>query len=68
MCTGPRTSGLPSSQYSVKGVNAPKDSGIVGLGLKVSLSNQFDASINYDGEYNGKYSDSSASLRIEWKF
>jgi len=41
---------------------------MVGAGVTVQLTDQLDGTIQYDGDFSSKYTDSTASLRLRLKF
>lgn len=59
--------GLPGS-YTINGSDVPADAALVGLGLKLQLSDAIDGTVQYNGDFTSKSTNSTASLKIRMKF
>lgn len=60
--------GVPGSSFTVNSSSAGRDFAMVGAGVTVQLTDQLDGTIQYDGDFSNKYTDSTASLRLRLKF
>ncbi|MDR3499371.1 MAG: hypothetical protein P4L72_09105 [Parvibaculum sp.] len=60
--------GIPGASFTVQGAGVPKDSAIVGAGLTMKLSDALDGTVQYNGDFSDKYTDSTASLMLRLKF
>ena len=59
--------GLPGS-YTINGSDVPADAALVGLGLKLQLSDDIDGTVQYNGDFTSKSTNSTASVKIRMKF
>jgi outer membrane autotransporter protein len=60
--------GIPGASFTVQGAGVPKDSALVGAGLTMQLSDALDGTVQYNGDFSDRYTDSTASLRLRMKF
>lgn len=63
-----RFSGAPGSGFTVRGVDVPRDSLLVGFGVRVEMDENLALFADYDGRFNGKQRVHQvyAGLRFDW--
>lgn len=59
--------GLPGS-YTINGSDVPADAALLGLGLKLQLSDTVDGTVQYNGDFTSKSTNSTASVKLRVKF
>jgi subtilase-type serine protease len=59
---------VPGSEWQVIGSEIGSDSGLVGVGVVAEISEQFEATIDYGGQFSGTGSNHTGSIGIRLKF
>jgi outer membrane autotransporter protein len=58
----------PDNQFTVIGSDIGSDSGLVGVGVLAELSEQFEAVVDYSGQFSGAGTSHTGSLGVRLKF